>query len=210
MLAEVSRSWSGPFGRLLRDAPMVSAGSAGTPSAMVASAANGRAVSLAVVAARLPLGKASLPPLAEASLAEVPSIPFPAVGAPLAERPAAGVPSDTASSGGTAFAGADLAAVGCCGDRLGGAMMSLVSASCSSPIKSSPVALDVTTVGEPPPEPSGLSVRLSKPSSLWSRPSRGYLRTRRPYDRLCEEGGILPDFTSTHGTLLPPNPLPST
>ena len=39
LLAEVSRSWSGSFGRLLRDAPMVSAGSAGTPSAMVASAA---------------------------------------------------------------------------------------------------------------------------------------------------------------------------
>jgi hypothetical protein len=45
-------------------------------------------------------------------------------------------------------------------------MMSLGCASRSSPIRSSPVALDVTTVGEPPPKPSGLSVRLSKPSSL--------------------------------------------
>jgi len=30
----------------------------------------------------------------------------------------------------------------------------------------SSVAREVTTVGEPPPEPSGLFVRLSKPSSL--------------------------------------------
>jgi hypothetical protein len=157
-LAGFSRSGVVPFDRL-RDGPMVSAGSAGTPTAMVASAAAGRAVSFAAPAG-LPLGEASLPPLAEASL--VTSIPFPAAGAALAERPAPGVPSDSASSGGAALAGADLAAVDVCGDRLGGAMMP----SCSSSIRSSPVALDVTTVGEPPPEPSGLSVRLSKPSSL--------------------------------------------
>jgi hypothetical protein len=39
LLADVSRSGSGSFGRLLRDAPMVSEGSAGTPSAMVSSVA---------------------------------------------------------------------------------------------------------------------------------------------------------------------------
>ena len=107
-----SRSGAGPFGLVPRADPMVSAGNAGTPSAMVASTAPGRAAS---VAAALPLGPASLPPLAEAS------IPFPAAGAPLAPGPASGVPSDTASSGDPALAGADLAAVGCCGDRLGGA-----------------------------------------------------------------------------------------
>src|SRR5271165_2181902 len=162
LLAVVSLSGSFPFGLMPRAAPMLSAGRAGTPSAMVASAAPGKAASLTV--AGLPLGPASLPPLADASLA--PSIPFPAAGAPLAAGPASGVPSDAASSGGPDLAGADLAAVGRCGDRLGGAMMPLGCVSCSLPIRSSPVALDVTTVGEPPPEPSGLSVRLSKPSSL--------------------------------------------
>ena len=48
---------------------------------------------------------------------------------------------------------------------LGEAMMSLVRGSWSS-IRLSSVAREVTTVGEPPPEPSGLSLRLSKPSSL--------------------------------------------
>ena len=57
LLADVSRSGSGSFGRLLRDAPMVSEGSAGTPSAMVSSAAE-RPVSCA--RAGLPLGTASL------------------------------------------------------------------------------------------------------------------------------------------------------
>lgn len=130
-----SRSASAPVGRPPRDIPMVSAGSAGTPSAAVASAA-GRAGSFTVAA-----------------------------DPPLVARPAR-VPSDTASSGGAAMAGADLAAVGFCGDGLGGTTMPPGCASCSSPIRSSSVALDVTTVGEPPPEPSGLSVRLSKPSSL--------------------------------------------
>jgi hypothetical protein len=50
-------------------------------------------------------------------------------------------------------------------DCLGGAMMSLVRASWSS-MRLSSEAREVTTVGEPPLEPSGLSVRLSKPSSL--------------------------------------------
>src|SRR5271165_2296664 len=135
LLADVSQSGSGSFGRLLRDAPMVSEGSAGTPSAMVSSAAE-RPVSCA--RAGLPLDQASL---AEASL-----VPFPAAGAPLAERPAPGVPSDTASSGDADLVGADLAAVGCCGGRLDGTVMPFGCASCSSPIRSSPVALDVTTV----------------------------------------------------------------
>ena len=51
LLADVSQSGSGSFGRLLRDAPMVSEGSAGTPSAMVSSAAKRRA--------GLPLGTAA-------------------------------------------------------------------------------------------------------------------------------------------------------
>jgi hypothetical protein len=135
LLGGVSRSGSAPVGRLPRDVPMVSAGSAGMPSAAVASAA-GRAGSFTVAA-----------------------------DPPLVARPAC-APSDTASSGGAAMAGAGLAAVGFCGDGLGGTTMPPGCASCSSPIRSSSVALDVTTVGEPPPEPSGLSVRLSKPSSL--------------------------------------------
>jgi hypothetical protein len=134
LLGGVFRSASAAVGRLPRDVPMVSAGSAGTPSATVASAA-GRAGSFTVAA-----------------------------DPPLVARPAR-VPSDAASSGGAAMAGAGLAAVGFCGDGLGGTTMPPGCAS-SSPIRSSSVALDVTTVGEPPPEPSGLSVRLSKPSSL--------------------------------------------
>ena len=134
LLGGVFRSASAAVGRLPRDVPMESAGSAGTPSATVASAA-GRAGSFTVAA-----------------------------DPPLVVRPAR-VPSDAASSGGAAMAGAGLAAVGFCCDGLGGTTMPPGCAS-SSPIRSSSVALDVTTVGEPPPEPSGLSVRLSKPSSL--------------------------------------------
>jgi hypothetical protein len=134
LLGGVSRSASAPVGRLPRDVPMLSAGSAGTASAMVSAA--GRAGSFTVAA-----------------------------DPPLVARPAR-VPSDAASSGGAAMAGAGLAAVGFCGDGLGGTTMPPGCASCSSPIRSSSVALDVTTVGEPPPDPSGLSVRLSKPSSL--------------------------------------------
>jgi hypothetical protein len=147
------------------DDPMVSAGSAGTPSAMVSSKAAAEAVSFAVAAA-LPLAEASLPPFAEASL--VPSIAFPLAGAPLAERPPPAVPSDTASSGGAAWPGADLAALGVLVGRLGGATTSpgRLSWSSSTPIRSSPLDLEDTTVGEAPPEPSDLSLRLSKPSSL--------------------------------------------
>ena len=145
----------GGVGWLPWDDPMESAGSAGTPSAMVSSKA-----------AALPLAEASLPPFAEASL--VPSIPFALAGAPLAERPPPAVPSDTASSGGAAWPGADLAAVGVLVGRLGGATTSLgrLSWSSSTPIRSSPLDLEDTTVGEAPPEPSDLSVRLAKPSSL--------------------------------------------
>jgi hypothetical protein len=125
-----------------RDEPMVSAGSAGMPSTTVASAAG---VS-----------------------------PFPPAGAPFGETPPPAVPSDAASSGDPVLAEADVAesdlagvglpgawSAGCLGD----AMMSLVCGSWSS-IRLSSVAREVTTVGEPPPEPSGLFVRLSKPSSL--------------------------------------------
>ncbi|MBV9207285.1 MAG: hypothetical protein JO037_18215 [Actinobacteria bacterium] len=48
----------------------------------------------------------------------------------------------------------------------GGDMRPLGRVSSSSPVRSSPVALEVTAVGEAPLEPPGLSVRLSKPSSL--------------------------------------------
>jgi hypothetical protein len=121
---------------------MVSAGSAGMPSTTVASAAG---VS-----------------------------PFPPAGAPFGETPPPAVPSDAASPGDPVLAEADVAesdlagvglpgawSAGCLGD----AMMSLVCGSWSS-IRLSSVAREVTTVGEPPPEPSGLFVRLSKPSSL--------------------------------------------
>ena len=126
---------------------MVSAGSAGMPSTAVASAATG-------------------PPLAWAS-------PFPRADAPFGETPAPAVPSG-ASSCDAVLAGADLAAsdlTGVCWPSdspsgfLGDAMMSLVRGSWS-PVRLSSVAREVTTVGEPPPEPSGLSLRLSKPSSL--------------------------------------------
>ena len=89
LLGGVFRSASAAVGRLPRDVPMVSAGSAGTPSATVASAA-GRPGSFTAAA-----------------------------DPPLVARPAR-VPSDAASSGGAAMAGAGLAAVGFCGDGLGG------------------------------------------------------------------------------------------
>ena len=119
---------------------MVSAGSAGTRSTTVSSAAD-RVLSVAVLLA----GTSSLPP----------------AGVPFGETPPPAVPSDGVSS---LAAGAGLA--GCLlRDCLGGAMMSLVRASWSS-MRLSSEAREVTTVGELPPEPSGLSVRLSKPSSL--------------------------------------------
>jgi hypothetical protein len=119
---------------------MVSAGSAGTPSTTVSSPA-GRALSVAV-------------PLPEASC-------LPPAGVPFGETPPPAVPSDAVSS---LAAGAGLA--GCLlRDCRGGAMMSLVRASWSS-MRLSSEAREVTTVGEPLREPSGLSVRLSKPSSL--------------------------------------------
>jgi hypothetical protein len=120
-----------------RAEPMVSAGNAGTPSTMVSSNAAG-------------------PPLTEES--------FPLADAPFAETPPA-VPSATASSCGSVSTEADLAVAGLGDDSLGGAMTPLGGVSCSSPIRSSSVAREVTTVGVPPPEPSGLSVPLSKPSS---------------------------------------------
>ena len=131
-----------------RDEPMVSAGSAGMASTTVAPAAAG-------------------PPLARASS-------FPPADAPFGETPPPAIPSDTVSSGDAVLAGAelavsDLAGVGLPSDWpsgcLGDAMMSLVRGSWS-PIRLSSVAREVTTVGEPPPEPSDLSLRLSKPSSL--------------------------------------------
>jgi hypothetical protein len=114
----------------------MSAGSAGTPSTMVSSTAAG-------------------PPLAEES--------FLLAGTPFAETPPPAGPPDTASSG-SASAEADPAAAGLDDGSLGGAMTPVGRVS-SSPIRSSSVALEVTTVGVPPPEPSGLSVPLSKPSS---------------------------------------------
>jgi hypothetical protein len=143
-------SWSAPdfaLGWAAREDPMVSAGSAGTPLAAV--------------------------PLAGASS-------FPPAGVPFGETPPPALPSDTASSGeavlpvsdlawsdlaASELAGSVLAGVGLRDGCLGGAMMSLVRVSWSSKRLSS-AAREVTTVGEPPPEPSGLSLRLSKPSSL--------------------------------------------
>jgi hypothetical protein len=52
----------------------------------------------------------------------------------------------------------------------------------SSEMGTSPSCREVTTVGDAPPASPGSSVRLSKPSSLLSRPSRGYLWTRCPCD----------------------------
>jgi hypothetical protein len=163
-LSGVSRSGSGPFDRVLRDDPMLSAGSAGAPSVRVASTAEARAESFGVATAGLPLAEASWPPFAEASL--VSPIPFPPAGAPLTETPPPAVPSDAASSAGAVLAEADLAAVGVPADCLGGAMTSLDRVSWSSPIRSSSADLEVTTAGEALPDPSDLSVRLSKPSSL--------------------------------------------
>ena len=144
--------WSPALLWAAREDPMVSAGSAGTPSAIVASTAAGP-----------PLAAAGVP-LAEASS-------FPPAGVPFGETPPSAVPSDAASSSDAVLARADLAAVGLRGGCLGGAMMPLGHVSWSSigsspSIRSSSAAREVTTVGEPPPEPSGLSVRLSKPSSL--------------------------------------------
>ena len=163
-LSGVSRSGSGPFDRVLREDPMLSAGSAGTPSARVASTAEARAVSFGVATGGLPLAEASLAPFAEASL--VSPIPFPPTGVPLTETPLPAVPSDTASSAGAVLAEAALAAVGVLADCLGGAMTSLDRVSWSSPIRSSSADLEVTAAGEALPDPSDLSVRLSKPSSL--------------------------------------------
>jgi len=119
---------------------MVSAGRAGTPSMIVSSAA-GRALSVTVPLA----GTSSLP----------------AADVPFGETPPPAVPSDAASSlaDGAGLPGCLLRAC------RGGAMMSLVRESWSSTRLSSE-AREVTTVGEPPPKLSGLSVRLSKPSSL--------------------------------------------
>src|SRR5690242_3576976 len=122
---------------LPRAGPMVSAGSAGMPSTSVASTGAGRAGS-------------------------------PAAAAPFAVTSPPALPSE-ASSPDAGFAGAGLRA-----GLLGGAMMSLVTVSSVmsadwvswSSIRSSPVAREVTMVGEPPPRPPDLSVRLSKPSSL--------------------------------------------
>jgi hypothetical protein len=137
-----------------RDELMVSAGSAGMPSTSVASTGSGRAVSLAAEV-----------------LAPASASCFPVAGAPFAETPPPALPSDTVSSGlaGDGLAGADLRA-----GLLGDVMMSLVTVSSVmsadwlswSSIRSSSVAREVTMVGEPPPRPPGLSVRLSKPSSL--------------------------------------------
>jgi hypothetical protein len=112
-------------------------------------------------------------PLAAAPLAGASS--FPPAGVPFGETPPPALPSDMASSGEAVLAGAVLAGselavsvfagVGLRDGCLGGAMMSLVRVSWSSKRLSS-AAREVTTVGEPPPEPSGLSLRLSKPSSL--------------------------------------------
>ena len=124
LLADVSQSGTGPVGRM-RTAPMVSAGQRG----------------YAVRDGGVGRGREGSVPWSRQSRSHPPATP-------LATGPATGVPSDTASSGDPATAGADLAAVGFCGDRLGGATMPLGCVSCSSPIRSSPAALDVTTVGE--------------------------------------------------------------
>jgi hypothetical protein len=118
---------------------MVSAGNAGTPSTTVSSA--GRALSGAAPLARV----SSRPP----------------AGVPFGETPPPAVPSDAASSLATG-AGLPGCLLRAC---RGGAMMSLVRESWSS-VRLSSEGREVTTVGEPPPEPSGLSLRLSKPSSL--------------------------------------------
>jgi hypothetical protein len=56
-------------------------------------------------------------------------------------------------------------AAGVRGVRLGGAGL-MSDAEVSPSLSSSSAAHEVTMVGEAPPEPSGLLVRLSKPSSL--------------------------------------------
>jgi hypothetical protein len=205
-LSGVSRSGSGPFGRVLRDDPMLSAGSAGTSSARVASTAEARAASFGVATAGLPLAEASWPPFAEASL--VSPIPFPLAGAPLTETPPPAVPSDAASSAGAVLAEADLAAVGVLADCLGGAMTSLDRVSWSSPIRSSSADLEVTTAGEAPPDPSDLSVRLSKPSSSDPDPHE-VISGQDAHMTTYEKKAAFARLRHTHGTLSPPKPLPS-
>src|SRR6185437_6729227 len=119
-----------------------------------------------------PAGSLDLPragPTVSAGSAGMPSTSVASTGAGRAGSPAAGVPfavtsppalPSEASSPDADFAGAGLRA-----GLLGGAMMSADWVSWSS-IRSSPVAREVTMVGEPPPRRPGLSVRLSKPSSL--------------------------------------------
>lgn len=114
---------------------------------------------VASAAAREALLASAGPPLA-CALFVPPGPPLAAAGrAPGARRPRSALTPDRAESGGAATGGAGLR--GPCG---GGAMMPLGRVSWSSLVRSS--ALDVTAVGEARPELSGLSVRLSKPSSL--------------------------------------------
>src|SRR6266704_1857707 len=110
-----------------RGDPMVSAGSAGTPSTIVASTAAGPTGSFAAPAgARFAAGApfaAAVTPLAGASLPGTSA--FALAGVPFGETPAAAVPADAASSRDAVLARADLAAVGVRDGCLGGAMMSL-------------------------------------------------------------------------------------
>jgi hypothetical protein len=147
----------GSFCRLPRDDPILSEGKAGGASATVASVTGLLRASFAPVSAG--------PPLAETSFAA--SITVPLADAPLAATPPSAAWSDAVPSGGSVLAGADLDAPGLRGARLGGAAMTPVGpVSWSSMRSSSPVSLEVTIVGEAPPEPLGPFVRLSKPSSL--------------------------------------------
>jgi hypothetical protein len=147
----------GSLCRVPRDDPILSAGKAGGPPA-AASVTALLGVSFAAVSAG--------PPLAETSIAA--SITVPLAGVPLAAGPPPAAWSGTVPSGCSVVAGAGLGVPGLRGTRLGGAaMMPLGRVSWSSPMgSSSPASLEVTIVGEAPPEPSGPFVRLSKPSSL--------------------------------------------
>jgi hypothetical protein len=150
-------SWPGSFCRVPRGDPILSAGRAGGASTAAASVTGVRVTSFALTSAG--------PPFAETSF--VPSITVPLADAPLAARPPPAVRSDTVPSGDSVVAVPDLGASGLRGARLGGAaMMPVGRVSWSSSIRSSSVVLEVTIVGEAPPEPSGPFVRLSKPSSL--------------------------------------------
>src|SRR6516162_8477561 len=113
--------------------------------------------------------------------------------------PAAELPLGEASFAGASLA-ADLAAV-----RTDEAPRICVGSSVSA-IRSSSSCCSVTTVGEAPPEPSDVFVRLSKPSSYDLTLTRLSLdETPMPRRRLSAE---TPRQRDTDGTLGPRQPLP--